>query len=76
MDSGAQISAISMDFVKRHGLPIIQLQQLLDLEGSGGVDIPYIGYTKLTLNIPEIEGFRREQVLSGSTSDNRDSTYK
>ena len=60
MDSGAQISAISMEFVKRHDLPIFQLQQLLDFEGFGGVDIPYIGYTQLTLNIPEIEGFKRE----------------
>ena len=49
-----------MEFVKRHGLPVFQLQQLLDFGGSGGVDIPYIGYIKLTLNIPEIEGFRRE----------------
>ena len=36
------------------------MQQLLDFEGFGGVDIPYIGYTELTLNIPEIEGFKRE----------------
>ena len=50
VDSGAQISAISMDFVKRHDLPIFQLQQLLDFEGFGGIDIPYIGYTELTLN--------------------------
>ena len=60
VDSGAQISAISMEFVKRHDLPIFQLQQLLDFEGFGGVDISYIGYTELTLNIPEIEGFKRE----------------
>ena len=60
VDSGAQISAISIEFVKRHDLPIFQLQQLLDFEGFGGVDIPYIGYTELTLNIPEIEGFKRE----------------
>ena len=60
VDSGAQISAISMEFVKRHDLPIFQLQQLLDFEGFGGVDFQYIGYTKLTLNIPEIEGFKRE----------------
>ena len=60
VDSGAQISAISLDFVKRHKLPIFQLQQLLDFEGFGGVDIPYIGYTELTLDIQEIEGFKRK----------------
>ena len=36
VDSGAQISAISMEFVKRHKLPIFQLQQLLDFEGFWG----------------------------------------
>ena len=35
VDSGAQISAVSMAFVERHGLPIWQLQQLLDFEGFG-----------------------------------------
>ena len=48
VDSGAQISDISMEFLKRHDLQIFQLQQLLDFEGFGGVDIPYTGYTKLT----------------------------
>ena len=71
VDSGAQISAISMQFVKRHNLPIFQLQQLLDFEGFGGVDIPYIGYTELTLNIPEIEGFKREILAF----DQKDSKY-
>ena len=59
-----------MEFVKRHGLPIFQLQQLLDFEGFGGVDIPYNGYTKLTLNIPEIEGFKRE-ILAFVQKDNK-----
>ena len=36
------------------------MQRLLDFEGFWGVDIPYIGYTELMLDIPEIEGFKRE----------------
>ena len=47
VNSGAQISAVSMAFAKCHNLPIWQLQQLLDFEGFRGVDIPYIGYTKI-----------------------------
>ena len=70
VDSGVQISAISMEFVKRHDLPIFQLQQLLDFKGFGGVDIPYIGYTELTLDIPEIEGFKRE-ILAFVQKDSR-----
>ena len=49
-----------MEFVKRHDLPIFQMQQPLNFEGFGGVDILYIGYTELTLDILEIEGFKRE----------------
>ena len=41
--SAAQISAVSMVFAKHHNLPFWQLQQRLDFEGSGGIDIPYIG---------------------------------
>ena len=55
VDSGAQISAVSMAFVKHCNLPIWQLQQLLDFEGFGGVDIPYIGYTQIQLQIPGIK---------------------
>ena len=35
-----------------------------------GVDIPYIGYTELTLDIPEIEGFKRE-ILAFVQKDSR-----
>ena len=50
VDSRVQISAVSMASAKRHGLPICQLQQLLDFEvlwGVGGVDICYIGYSMI-----------------------------
>ena len=73
VDLGAQILAISMEFVKRQKLPIFSLQQLLDFEGFGGVDIPYIGYTELALDIPEIEGFKRE-ILAFVQKDSRYST--
>ena len=55
VDSGAQILAVLMAFAKLHGLPIWQLQQLLDFEGFRGVDIPYIGYTQVQLQIPGIK---------------------
>ena len=51
VDSGAQISAVSMAFAKCHNLPIWQLQQLLDFEGFEGIDIPYISYTQIQLQI-------------------------
>ena len=51
VDSGAQISAVAIAFAKCHNLPIWQLQQLLDFEGFGGIDIPYISYTQIQLQI-------------------------
>ena len=63
VDSGAQISALSMAFVECHGLPIWQLQQLLDFEGFGGVDIPYIGYTQLQLKILGIKDYDKDILV-------------
>ena len=59
-----------MEFVQRHDLLILQLQQLLDFEGFGGVDILYIGYTELMLDTREIEGFKRE-ILAFVQKDSR-----
>ena len=55
VDSGAQISAVSLAFTAKHDLPIWQLQQLLDFKGFGWVEIPYIGYTQIQLKIPGIQ---------------------
>ena len=63
VDSGAQISAILMTFAKCHGLPIWQLQQLLDFEGFGGVDIPYIWYTQIQLQIPGIKDYDKDILM-------------
>ena len=57
INSGAQISAISKSMVKTLGLPIRKLEALLDIEGSAGSDVPYLGYTELRLGIPEIVKF-------------------
>ena len=77
VDLGAQISAVSIAFVKCHNLPIWQLQQLLDFEGFGGVDIPYIGYTQIQLQIPGIEDYDKDiLVFRTSSGDLGNSPYK
>ena len=63
VDSGAQISAVSMAFVKHHNLPIWQLQQLLDFDEFGGVDIPYIGYTQIHLQIPGVKNYNKDILV-------------
>ena len=70
VNSGVQISAVSMAFVKHHGLPIWKLQQLLEFEGFGGIDIPYIGYTQLQLKISGIKDYDKD-ILVFIQKDNR-----
>ena len=63
IDSGAQISAISKSIAKTLGLPIRKLETLLDVEGSAGSDVPYLGYTELRLDIPEIAKFDHDVLM-------------
>ena len=63
VDSGAQLSAVSMAFAKCHNLPIWQLQQLLDFERFGGVDIPYIGYTQIQLQILGVKDYDKDILV-------------
>ena len=49
IDSGSQLSSISLAWVKKLNLNPQQLQSVLQIEGSWGLDIPYLGYVKLTL---------------------------
>ena len=63
IDLGAQISAISKSMAKTLGLPIRQLETLLDIEGSAGTEVPYLGYTELRLDIPEIAKFDHDVLM-------------
>ena len=63
IDSVAQISAISKSMAKTLGLPIRKLETLLDIEGSAGSDVPYLGYTELRLDIPEIAKFDHDVLM-------------
>ena len=63
INSGAQISAISKSMVKILGLPLRKLDALLDIEGSAGSDVPYLGYTELRLDIPEIAKFDHDMLM-------------
>ena len=54
VDSGAQLSAITVDFTQQLKLPIYMLEQFIKLKATGGGKIPYKGYVEVNLNIPEI----------------------
>ena len=45
------------------GLPIRKLETLLDIEGSAGTEVPYLGYTELRFDIPEIAKFDHDVLM-------------
>ena len=63
LDSGAQLSSITETRAKELNLEIKQLRTILDLEGTGGVEVPYEGYVELNLDIPEIKGFQEDILM-------------
>ena len=47
LDSGSQLSSISWTWVKKLNLEPKQLQSILQIEGSGGLEVSYLGYVKV-----------------------------
>ena len=62
-DSGSQLSAISWTWVKKLKLEPKQLQSILQIEGSGGLEVPYVGYVEVCLRIPEVRAFDQDVLL-------------
>ena len=63
IDSGAQISTITVPLVKQLGLEVQDLKARLALEGSGGIGIPYHGYVEVNFKVPEIPYFQEDILL-------------
>ena len=63
MDSGSQLSSISLAWVNKLNLKSQHLQYMLQIEGSGGLDIPYLGYVDTHLGLPEIKAFDTDVLL-------------
>ena len=62
IDLGDQVSTISSQFCGDLALQIQPLGQLLELEGTGGSAIPYLGFMEVNLQIPGITN-QDEDVL-------------
>ena len=50
LDSGAQLSSVTATCARELGLEVKELQTILDLEATGGGDVPYEGYVELNLD--------------------------
>ena len=48
---------------KKLNLKPQHLQSILQIEGSGGLDVPYLGYVETHLGIPEIKAFNTDILL-------------
>ena len=44
IDSGSMIFMLSKGYCDEHGYEIQPLDKLAPIEGSGGADVPYLGY--------------------------------
>ena len=52
-----------MAWVKKLNLKPLQLWSILQIEGSGGLDVPYLGYVETCLRITEIKAFDNDVLL-------------
>ena len=63
LDSGSQLSAISLAWVKKLNLKPLQLQSILQIKGSAELAVPYLGYVETHLKIPGIKAFDNDVLL-------------
>ena len=57
IDLQAQVSSVSSGFCEWMTLKVHPLDRLLELEGTRGSAIPYLGYAEVSLQIPGIRGY-------------------
>ena len=63
LDPSSQLSAISWTWVKKLNLKPKQLQSILKIEDSGGLEVPYLGYVEVHLRISEVKAFDQDVLL-------------
>ena len=63
LDSGSQMSTITISQAKKMGLKIQNLENMLDTEGGGGIAIPYICCVEVQLQIPEIKNYKENALM-------------
>ena len=63
IDNGAMISMISKGYCDEHGYEIQPLDWLVPIEGSGGADVPYLGYVEVRMQIPGISCFDQDVIM-------------
>ena len=57
VDSASQISTMTETLAKLMGLKVKSLKNILEIEGTGGIQVKYKGYVEAVLGIPQIRDF-------------------
>ena len=70
VDSGSQISTLTETLAKLMGLKIKSLKNILEIEGTGGIQVKYKGYVEANLSIPQVKDFE-EPCLFVVVSDSK-----
>ena len=52
LDTGSQVMHVSHDFCVANGIEINPLAKLVNIEGTGGDSIEYLGYAEASLSLP------------------------
>ena len=52
LDTGSQVTHISLDYCQAMGIPINPIEQLVNIEGAGGDAIKYVGFIEADLIFP------------------------
>ena len=68
IDSGAMILMMSKDYCIEHGYKIQPLEHLVPIEGSGGANVPYLGYVEVRMCILGINSFDRDILMLVSST--------
>ena len=63
IDSGAMILMMSKGYCDEHGYEIQPLDHFVPIEGSGGADVPYLGYVEVRMRIPGIHSFDQDILM-------------
>ena len=63
VDTGSQISSITLALAMELGLVVSPLERVLNIEGSGGCEVPYLGITEGKVELEEVKGFEQEVVF-------------
>ena len=64
LDTGSQVTHISLDYCQAMGIPINPIDQLVNIEGAGGDAIKYVGFIEASLIFPMgTHEFKTEALL-------------